>query len=117
MPSQNVEIVRRAHEALNSGDMDTLVVLCDAAFRLDMSDRIFNPAVYEGHGGIRRFYSEVRDVWEVYVWEPQEFIETRSEVVALLRSIGTGERRRSQPPKARDHCGVLFELDRVTASR
>ena len=45
MPSQNVEIVRRAHEALNGGDMDTLVVPCDAAFRLDLSDRSFNPAV------------------------------------------------------------------------
>ena len=45
MPSQNVEIVRRAHEALNGGDMDTLVVPCDAAFRLDLLDRSFNPAV------------------------------------------------------------------------
>jgi len=90
MPTENIEIVRRAHEALNSGDMDALVAMCDERFRLDMSDRIFNPAVYEGHDGIRRFYSEVRDVWEVYVWEPEEFIETGSEVVALLRSTGRG---------------------------
>src|SRR5438128_8854460 len=70
--------------------MDALVVLCDAAFRLDMSDRIFNPAVYEGHDGIRRFYSEVRDVWESYVWEPEELIEAGPNVVALLRSTARG---------------------------
>ena len=34
------------------------------------------------------------------------------------RSVGTPRSNRSWGPlKARDHCGVLFELDRVTASR
>ena len=90
VPRENIEIVRRAHEALNSGDMDALITLCDAEFRLDMLDRVFNPAVYEGHEGIRSFYSEVRDVWESYVWEPEELIEAGSNVVALLRSTGRG---------------------------
>jgi ketosteroid isomerase-like protein len=90
MPQENVEIVRSAHDALNGGDMDALVVLCDAEFRLDMSNRVFNPAVYEGHDGIRRFYSEVRDVWASYVWEPEELMEAGDSVVALLRSGGTG---------------------------
>jgi len=90
MPSENIVLVRRAHEALNSGDIDTLVALCDSSFRLDMSDRVFNPAVYEGHGGIRRFHAEVRDVWESYVWEPEELIDAGSDVVALLRASGRG---------------------------
>ena len=90
MSRQNVEIVRRAHEALNGGDTDALVLLCDVQFRLDMSDRVFNPAVYEGHDGIRRFYSEVRDVWASYVWEPEELMEAGDDVVALIRSGATG---------------------------
>ena len=90
MPSANVALVRRAHEALNNGDMDALIALCDSKFRLDMSDRVFNPAVYEGHEGIRRFHAEVRDVWESYVWEPEELIAVGSNVVALLRSSGRG---------------------------
>jgi ketosteroid isomerase-like protein len=90
MSQENVEIVRRAHEALNGADVDALVALCDAAFRLDMSDRVLNPAVYEGHNGIRRFYAEVRDVWASYRWEPEELIESGDQVVALLRSSGRG---------------------------
>jgi ketosteroid isomerase-like protein len=90
MPSENIDVVRRAHEALNHGDMDALIALCDSAFRLDMSDRVFNPAVYEGHEGIRRFHSEVRDVWESYVWELEELIDVGSDVIALLRSSGRG---------------------------
>jgi ketosteroid isomerase-like protein len=91
MTVENVEVARRAHQALNDGDIDALVVLCDAEFRLDMSDRVFNPAVYAGHEGIRRFYTEVRDVWANYVWEPEELMETGDNVVALLRSVGRGQ--------------------------
>jgi ketosteroid isomerase-like protein len=90
MSEENVEVVRRAHQALNGGDMDALVVLCDTEFHLDMSDRVFNPTVYEGHDGIWRFYSEVRDVWASYVWEPEELVEAGDNVVALLRSGGRG---------------------------
>jgi len=88
--NESFAIVERAHEALNSGDIDTLVGLCDQDFRLDMSDRIFNPAVYRGHDGIRQFYAEVRDVWDVYVWVPEQLVEAGSDVVALLRTSGRG---------------------------
>jgi len=90
MSQENVEVVRRAHEALNGGDIDAVIALCNPAFRLDMSDRVLNPMVYEGHGGIRRFYHEVRDVWANYTWEPEQLIESGDQVVALLRSTGTG---------------------------
>jgi ketosteroid isomerase-like protein len=99
---ENAKTIRRAHEALNHGDIDALVALCEEGFRLDMSDRIFNPAVYTGHDGIRRFYSEVRDVWESYDWEPEELIESGPNVVVLVRSTGKGR-------------GSGVEVDRETA--
>ena len=94
MSQQNVEVVRRAHAALNAGDLDELVVLCDADFQLDMSDRVFNPATYHGHDGIRQFYSEVRDVWERYVWEPEELRDEGDIVVALIRTQARGRESR-----------------------
>jgi ketosteroid isomerase-like protein len=100
--STRVELVRRAYQALNDGDVDALVGLCDPAFRLDMSDRVLNPAVFEGHDGIRRFFAEVREVWESYTWEPEELIESGDQVVALLRSGGRGR-------------GSGIELERRTA--
>ena len=90
MSQENVEIVRRAYQALNLGDIDALLALCDVGFRLDMSDRVLNPAVYEGHDGIRRFYAEVREVWASYTWEPEDLVESDDNVVALLRATGTG---------------------------
>ena len=102
MSGENVETVRRAHEALSTGEIDALIALCDPAFRLDMSDRVFNPAVYEGHEGIRAFYREVMDVWESFTWEVTDVEEHDGVVVVLLRSTG----------KAR---GSGLELDRRSA--
>ena len=102
MSQENVEIVRRAHEALNAGNLDELVTLCHPDFQLDMSDRVFNPATYQGHDGIRQFYSEVQDVWERYVWEPEELRDEGDVVLALLRTKGRGR-------------GSGVEIDRKTA--
>ena len=102
MAGENVELVRRAHEALSAGEIDALIALCDADFRLDMSHRVFNPAVYHGHAGIRAFYREVMDVWESFTWEVTELDEHDGVVLALLRSTG----------KAR---GSGMELDRRSA--
>ena len=102
MSQENVEVVRRAHEALNAGNIDELVTLCHQEFELDMSDRVFNPATYQGHDGIRQFFSEVQEVWERYVWEPEEMRDEGAVVVALLRTKGRGR-------------GSGVEIDRKTA--
>jgi len=102
MAGENVETVRRAHAALNAGDIDAVIALCDPSFRLDMSDRVFNPAVYDGHEGIRAFYAEVMDVWERFTWEVTDVEEHGELVVAFLESTG----------KAR---GSGLELDRRSA--
>jgi ketosteroid isomerase-like protein len=100
--SARTEIVQQAHEALNAGDVEALVAVCDSDFRLDMSDRVLNPSVYEGHDGIRAFYAEVLDIWESFTWEPIELHEVDGLVVAVLHSRGKGR-------------GSGLELDRRSA--
>jgi ketosteroid isomerase-like protein len=43
MSQDNVEIVRAAYEHLNRGDVEALIGLCDDDFRMDMTERVFNP--------------------------------------------------------------------------
>jgi len=88
--SARTDIVRRAHDALNRGDAEALAALCAPDFRLDMSDRVFNPEVYSGHDGIRRFVAEVREVWETFTWEPTDVKEADDVVLALIHSVGRG---------------------------
>jgi ketosteroid isomerase-like protein len=88
--SARTDIVRRAHDALNRSDAEALAALCAPDFRLDMSDRVFNPEVYSGHEGIRRFVAEVREVWEAFTWQPTDVTEAGDVVVALIHSVGRG---------------------------
>jgi ketosteroid isomerase-like protein len=100
--SRRTDIVRRAHVALNRGDAEALAALCAPDFRLDMSDRVFNPAVYSGHDGVRRFVAEVHEVWETFTWEPTDVKEARDVVFALVHSVGRGR-------------GSGLEIDRQSA--
>jgi ketosteroid isomerase-like protein len=100
--STRVETVRRAHEALNRGDIEALLAECDPDFRLDMSDRVLNPDVYDGHEGIRRFLIEVHEAWETFTWEPEELFESDDLVLSLVHSTGRGR-------------GSGLELDRRAA--
>jgi ketosteroid isomerase-like protein len=91
MSQENVELVREAYERLNRGDVEGVVELCDENFVIDMSERVFNPAVYRGHDGIRRFYADVMEVWESFEWNVEDALTSGDAVVAMLHALGRGE--------------------------
>jgi ketosteroid isomerase-like protein len=109
--SARTDIVRRAHDALNRGDAEGLAELCAPDFRLDMSDRVFNPEVYSGHDGIRRFMAEVQEVWEAFTWEPTEVKETDDVVLALVHSVGHA---RGSGLDIDRHSAMLWRISGVT---
>ena len=84
MSQDSVEVVRRALIARRSEFADLL----DPAIRLDLSERVFNPAVYEGYDGIMRWRADVGDVWDSYRSEPEEFLEGDDVVVVFTRERG-----------------------------
>ena len=88
MSQENAEVVRRCFDCLNRGDVDALIQICDSGFRIDMSERVFNPDTYSGHAGIRRFYAGVTEAWESYRWDVEETRVTGDTVVALLHCHG-----------------------------
>ena len=84
MSQENVEVVRRALIARRSEFADLL----DPAERLDLSERVFNPAVYEGYEGVMRWRADVGEVWESYRSEPEEFFDGDDVVVVFTRERG-----------------------------
>jgi ketosteroid isomerase-like protein len=84
MSQENVDVVRRALTARRSEFADLL----DPAVRLDLSERVFNPAVYEGYEGVMRWRAEVGDVWESYRSEPEQFFDGDEVIVVFTRERG-----------------------------
>ena len=79
-----MEAVRRALVARRSEFADLL----DRTVRLDLSERVFNPDIYEGYDGIMRWRAEVGEVWESYRSEPEDFFDGDDVVVVFTRERG-----------------------------
>jgi hypothetical protein len=82
-----VDIVRRALRARQSEFEDLL----DPAIRLDLSERVFNPAVYEGYEGIMRWRADVGETWDSYRSEAEEFFQGPQVVVVFTQERGRGK--------------------------
>src|ERR1700723_2489182 len=68
MSEPNTEIVRRALHARRSEFAELFV----PSVRLDLSERIFDPAVYDGYDGILHWRAEVGEICESYLTTAEE---------------------------------------------
>jgi ketosteroid isomerase-like protein len=78
------ELVRRAYAALETRDYDALAQLAVPDFELDVTERVFNPATYQGEEGLRRFFAEVDELWDSMELNVERLVERDDEVLALL---------------------------------
>ena len=94
--SQNMEIVREVMALVRrtgTGEPEPrLFELLAPEVKLDMSRRTFNPDVYEGHDGLRRFKRERDEVWEEFLVTPERMVDAGESVVVVesLRGRGRG---------------------------
>jgi ketosteroid isomerase-like protein len=91
---ENVEAVRQLMalvEQAREADVplpDTDLITPDA--EIDMSRRVFNPAVYRGREGWTRLRDEIREVWEEWRVTPERFFDAGDRVVSLERARARG---------------------------
>jgi ketosteroid isomerase-like protein len=96
MPPKNVEVVKRAHQRLLGdlaafrGGASDLAEFCDPEVHVDQTRRVFNPASYDGYEGLLSALGEVRDAWEQFALEPEEFIDAGERVVVIHRVRARG---------------------------
>jgi ketosteroid isomerase-like protein len=96
MSQENVEVIKRAHERL-FGDLAgfrgvaaDLAKFCDPEVHVDQTRRVLNPASYDGYEGLVRAFTEVRDAWEQFALEPEQFIDAGDRVVVIHRVRARG---------------------------
>jgi ketosteroid isomerase-like protein len=90
MSQENVEIVRRCFEFWAKRDFSAIQDVAHPDLVWDASRRVFNPAVYHGLDGFRRFVEQVDEMWEKFRFVPEEFIDAGDDVFTSVRLSGRG---------------------------
>jgi ketosteroid isomerase-like protein len=84
--SENVELVRRSFEAMGVWDVDELLRLYarDVEF-LPLTGTLVESGGYRGHEGVRAYFAEARELWDVVEPEGHEYRDLGDRVVVAGR--------------------------------
>ena len=88
MGRENVDFVRAVIEAHDRGDFDAVFAAYDPEIEWHIA-RVAGPIgdfdpVYRGHAGVKAFWRQWLDAWEVATFEYEEFIDAGDSVVSIL---------------------------------
>ncbi|MEX2252986.1 MAG: nuclear transport factor 2 family protein [Thermoleophilaceae bacterium] len=83
MSAENIEIVRRAYEALASSDEGAALAIADPDVEIHS---LFSGTekVYRGHDGVREYLADMADVWASVAREPEQIRDAGDKVVVAL---------------------------------
>jgi uncharacterized protein len=91
MSEENLDLVRRAHEALRAGGVEALLEFIHPEFEGEAPPSLsVEPDVYRGRAGIRRYFDSFYDAVDEVRFEPEEFIDAGDHVVIPMQIVVKG---------------------------
>ncbi len=93
MSQENVEVVRRIWDAADRRDSQTVFSFYDPEVELDVSGFpvvATDANLYRGHDGIRRLFTEWREIWSDAGSNLVELIDAGDRVVSVYEYRGRG---------------------------
>jgi ketosteroid isomerase-like protein len=87
---QNVQLHRRATDAFNKRDIDTLIALSDPSVEYHPLLSAIGTPVYQGHDGLRSWYRQLDDAWEELRAEPEAYFDLGEQTLAFFVIHGRG---------------------------
>ena len=90
MSKENVEIVRRAYDALRQGEHTAFFAALDPEIELVLPEGGMNAGTRQGAHEVRRFLEGYFESFENFQIVAEEFFETGDRVVAFLHQSGRG---------------------------
>jgi ketosteroid isomerase-like protein len=101
--SENVELVRKSFEAMSAWDVDALLRLYDPDVEfLPLTGTRVETGGYRGHDGVRAYFAEARELWDVLEPQGVEFSDLGDRVLVAgrCRVRGRTSGAESDPPCA-----------------
>jgi ketosteroid isomerase-like protein len=90
MSQENVEIVRRGHEAFQRGDLTAMLELVDHEVVSYVAVPLADPGEYHGPEGVLQMFANWTEGFDDYTQEAEEYIEMGDHVIARVHQRGTG---------------------------
>lgn len=91
MSEHNVEIVRRAVNAWNSGELSQILAMMHPDFVAEVPpDVSAEPDTYRGHSGVRRYLASFQDAMQDIRFEGERFWDAGESVVVELLLTARG---------------------------
>jgi ketosteroid isomerase-like protein len=113
MSQENVEAIKRAYAALNSGDIPAVIEMCHPDVVLDNMNAAFDAAVYHGYAGLGEFFSLGTAMWESQRFEVEDAVSADADrVVVLQRIVSVGR----DGVETIAHNAMVFTLKRGKAT-
>ena len=120
MSRENVEIVREFIEAARSRDVDAIeafVAVSNPSIEHTRLPAASGPERYCGHDGVRRWFTEMADLWREWRNEIEELVEVGPDTVAArVRFIAVG-RDSGVPVEARLGLVCVLSEGKILRSR
>jgi ketosteroid isomerase-like protein len=90
MSRENVAIAKRIYEARNRGDVDAVLAECapDVTWRPHLATLGTQPI--RGQDEVRAYMVSLREDWQSFRHEPEEFFDAGDQVVAFLQTYAKG---------------------------
>jgi hypothetical protein len=91
---ENVEVVRRAIDAFNRGELEALaevVDFYDPEIEYHEDPGFLEAGVYRGPGALAAHWRQFLDAFEDYRFEIEELLDAGDDVVVLTHQLGRGK--------------------------
>jgi ketosteroid isomerase-like protein len=90
MSQENVELIRRGHEAFRDSGEEAIFEYLDADIELTPVAELLDSETYHGHEGVRHYFQTMREAFGDFGWEPQEFVDLGDHVLVATRFFAEG---------------------------
>jgi len=90
MSEENVELVRRGHDAFRDSGEEAIFEYLHADIDLTPVEELLDAETFHGHDGVRRYFQSMREAFGDFGWEPQEFLDQDDHVLVETRFFAAG---------------------------
>src|SRR2546426_10356088 len=92
MSQENVEVVRRAYQAWNRGDLETAFEFLDRDVEVSVPPDLPEAGTYRGRDEVRRWVAgELLPILEEARADPEKFLDVGDLVIVFVRYFGRGK--------------------------